>query len=80
MFPVGGNIFKSGYFYEVPSEGVTPSNTRARQVAHRDLKSLNILMRKGTCKISDFGLSKVDDGATVASFLSFQPLTHTPEP
>ncbi|KAJ1483400.1 kinase-like domain-containing protein [Baffinella frigidus] len=42
------------------------SDKRA-EVAHRDLKSLNILMRRGTCTISDFGLSKEDDGATVTS-------------
>ena len=36
-----------------------PLHLRCWQVAHRDLKSLNILMRKGTCKIADFGLFKV---------------------
>ena len=36
-------------------------------MAHRDLKSLNILIRKGYCMISDFGLSKEDDGATATT-------------
>ncbi|KAJ1465686.1 kinase-like domain-containing protein [Baffinella frigidus] len=40
------------------------SYLHSREVAHRDLKSLNILMLKGCCMISDFGLSKENDGAT----------------
>ena len=36
-------------------------------MAHRDLKSLNILMVQGICKISDFGLSKMDDGSHTAT-------------
>ena len=36
-----------------------PQPYLGEQVAHRDLKSLNILMLNGCCMISDFGLSKV---------------------
>mmetsp|Transcript_1152 Transcript_1152/g.2781 ORF Transcript_1152/g.2781 Transcript_1152/m.2781 type:complete len:220 (+) Transcript_1152:1061-1720(+) len=45
------------------------SYLHSRDVAHRDLKSLNILIKKGkgTCMISDFGLSKEEDGATATN-------------
>ena len=43
----------------IPWPFTTKAHFWREQVAHRDLKSLNILIRKGLCMISDFGLSKV---------------------
>ncbi|KAJ1476584.1 kinase-like domain-containing protein [Baffinella frigidus] len=63
----------------VPQLAAGMAYLHSRKVAHRDLKSLNILMHKGTCKICDFGLSKEEDGSTVSVSVLGTPAWLAPE-
>ena len=52
-----------------------------KNVTHRDLKSLNVLLDKDyNCKLSDFGLSKEDSGATAGTVAKMStPAWNSPE-
>lgn len=59
-------------------EGLKYSHNRG--IIHRDLKPSNILMKEGTIKISDWGLSKVlCESHLTSSQISFSPLYAAPE-
>jgi tetratricopeptide (TPR) repeat protein/serine/threonine protein kinase len=53
--------------------------THKRSIVHRDLKPQNILLKNGTPKISDWGLSKVISDSTSTSATSFTPYYAAPE-
>ena len=53
--------------------------THSRKIVHRDLKPQNILMKEGTPKISDWGLSRVITESSVSTATSFTPFYAAPE-
>jgi serine/threonine protein kinase/Flp pilus assembly protein TadD len=53
--------------------------THARSIVHRDLKPQNILLKNGTPKISDWGLSKIVSESTSTTGRSFTPYYAAPE-
>ena len=51
----------------------------AKKVAHKDFKSLNVLMDGRVLKISDFNTSKEETGATMASDAARQDAEYSRE-
>jgi len=51
----------------------------ARKIIHRDLKPLNILLKNGVPKISDWGLSRIISESTSTTATSFTPYYAAPE-
>ena len=53
--------------------------THAQKIIHRDLKPQNILIKEGTPKISDWGLSRVITESSASTTISFTPHYAAPE-